>query len=143
MTVLRFPEYQKALDESGYDHKLEFTAPDSRRKRKPRSRDIMWFNPPFNMSVTTNVGAAFLRLIDKHFKKDNPLSKIINRSTVKVSYSCTKNVKSLIDPHNQKIMQDEKREAPVKPCNCQRHNKPNCPFKGESVFRKMQYTTQK
>ena len=32
------PEYQKALDESGYDHKLEFTAPESRKKRKPRSR---------------------------------------------------------------------------------------------------------
>ena len=127
------PEYQKALDESGHNHKLEFVAPESRKKRKTRSRNIMWFNPPFNMSVTTNVGAAFLRLIDKHFKKDNPLSKIINRSTVKVSYSCTKNVKSLIDSHNQKMMQDEKREAPVEPCNCQRHNKPNCPLKGECV----------
>ena len=93
----------------------------------------MWFNPPFNMSVTTNVGTAFLRLIDKHYKKDNPLSKIINHNTVKVSNSCTKNVKSLIDSHNQKILQDEKRGAPVKPCNCQCQNKPNCALKGECV----------
>ena len=47
------------------------------------------------------------------FKKDNPLYKIINRNTVKVFYSCTINVKSLIDSHNQKILQDEKREAHV------------------------------
>ena len=46
-------------------------------------------------------------------------------------YFCTKNIKSLIDSHNQKILQDEKTEAPVKACNCQRHNKPNCPLKGE------------
>ena len=50
------PDYQKALDESGHNHKLEFAAPETRRKRKTRSRNIMWFNPPFNMSVTTNVG---------------------------------------------------------------------------------------
>ena len=54
------PEYQKALDESGHNHKLKFTAHKTHKKRKPRSRNIMWFNPPFNMLVTTNVSAAFL-----------------------------------------------------------------------------------
>ena len=83
------PEYQKALNDSGYDHKLEFQTPTA-RKKKPRRRNILWFNPPYNASVTTNIGAAFLRLVDKHFPKDNPLHRIINRNTVKVSYCCTK-----------------------------------------------------
>ena len=132
------PEYQKALNDSGYDHKLEFQTPTA-RKKKPRRRNILWFNPPYNASVTTNIGAAFLRLVDKHFPKDNPLHRIINRNTVKVSYCCTKNIKSIIDTHNKKMLHDEKREVPTKPCNCQRHRRAQCPMKGECVQKDVIY----
>ena len=127
------PDYQKALQESGYEHRLVYEEPAQRSNRRSRTRDVMWFNPPYNKSVTTNIGAAFLRLIDKHFPKTNPLSRIINRNTVKVSYSCTKNMKQLMQSHNMKILNQEKKESPKKKCNCQRHNRENCPLNGRCV----------
>ena len=56
----------------------------------------MWFNPPFNANVSTNVAKTFLRLIDKHFTRSYKLNKVFNRNTVKVSYSCTENMAKLI-----------------------------------------------
>ena len=39
------------------------------------------------------VGDYFLELLDKHFPQQHKLRKILNKSTVKVSYSCTKKKK--------------------------------------------------
>ena len=64
------------------------------------SRNIIWFNPPFSKNVRTNVGRNFLNLIDKHFPASNPLHKIFNRNSVKVSNSCMDNCKSVISKHN-------------------------------------------
>ena len=132
------PDYQKALTESGYSHKLEFVTPTAKKKRS-RCRDILWFNPPYNMAVTTNIGASFLRLIDQHFPKTDPLHKIVNRNTVKVSYSCMKNIKSIIDSHNKKLLHEEKRVEPTKPCNCQRSRRERCPMKGKCVQKDVIY----
>ena len=52
------------------------------------------------MNVSTNIGRNFLNLIDKHFPSHHKLHKIFNRNTVKVSYSCMRNVKSIITKHN-------------------------------------------
>ena len=49
----------------------------------------------------TNVGKCFLSLIDKHFLKSNPLHKIFNRNTLKLSYSCMGNIKTIISNHNK------------------------------------------
>ena len=53
------PLYQKALDDSGYNHRLTFT-PNLRQSssstRKNRQRNIIWYNPPFSKNVATNVG---------------------------------------------------------------------------------------
>ena len=38
------------------------------------------------MNLKTNIGKTFLKLIDKHFHKNHPLNKIINR---KMSKSAT------------------------------------------------------
>ena len=54
---------------------------------------ILWFNPPSSKTVKTNVGQRFLKLIDKHFSSKNPLHKIFNWASVKVSYSCMPNIK--------------------------------------------------
>ena len=79
------PPYQEALRKSGYDHNLTFNPPEepTPRKKKPRSRRITWFNPPWNSAVKTNVGKLFLRIIDTSFTQDNPLRKLFNRNTVK------------------------------------------------------------
>ena len=93
------PAYTEALKKNGYNTNLQFdkTCTNKRNeKNKTRKRNITWFNPPFNINVSTNVAKTFLSLIDKHFPKDKKLSKIFNRNTIKDSYSCLPNVKRTI-----------------------------------------------
>ena len=85
------PLYQKALDDSGYNHRLTFSPPNvqtSNSARKNRRRDIIWYK-----NVPTNVGRSFLKILDEEFPKNHPLHKIFNRNTVKISYSCIPNLK--------------------------------------------------
>ena len=77
--------YQEALDKSGYHHKLSFTPSQASRPQSTRQRNILFFNPPFSKNVATNVGKCFLSLIDKNLPKSNPLHKIFNRNTLKLS----------------------------------------------------------
>ena len=80
-------EYEVALKRSGFKNTtLSFKIPTP-PKRKNRNRNIIWFNPPFNKDVSTNIGKKILSLISKHFPPSNKLHKIFNRNTVKVSYS--------------------------------------------------------
>ena len=69
--------------------------PDNRTPLKKRKgkRQIKWFNPPLSKNVRSNIGRDFFKIIDKHFPKSNKLHKLFNRNTVKVSYSCTENMK--------------------------------------------------
>ena len=46
------------------------------------------------------------------------MHKIFNRNTVKVSYSCTPNVRSIIKSHNKKLTNLEKKQT--KHCNCRK-----------------------
>ena len=100
------PLYQVALKKSGYEYELKYEENfiETSSKKRCRKRHVLWFNPPYSISVKTNVGAEFLKLIDKHFPKSNPLSKIINRQNVKVSYRTTANIKKIISSHNAKVM---------------------------------------
>ena len=58
--------------------------------KKNRKGIIIWFNPPYGKNDVTKVGHYFFKLLDKHFPQEQMLHKIINKSTVKVRYSCTK-----------------------------------------------------
>ena len=65
--------YQDALVRSRYNHILKYEDDEadnsggmSHRKRN-RKRNIIWFNPPYSKSVTTNVSKYFLKLLDKHY----------------------------------------------------------------------------
>ena len=75
---------------------------------------IMWFNPPYSDNVKTNVGAKFLKLIDKHFPKTSPLHKIINRNTCKISYKTAPNMRRLIATHNAKILRESEKKRNCK-----------------------------
>ena len=56
--------YQKALEQSGYKHKLTYKeTTNSKTSNNNRKRNIIWFNPPYSKSVTTNVGKYFLNLL--------------------------------------------------------------------------------
>ena len=65
--------YERALNQSGYTYKLEYdnsttTEKNSKNKEKRnRKRNIIWYNPPFNKSITINLGQKFLKLLNKHF----------------------------------------------------------------------------
>ena len=104
------PMYQAALEKSGHKYKLQFDPTplaNSEEKKKARTRkNIIWFNPPYSRAVSTNVGREFLRIMDKHFPPGNPLNKIFNRNTVKMSYRCTANLARTISAHNSKILNE-------------------------------------
>ena len=114
------PKYQEALNKAGYDFNLEFKKEEPQNKKKRcRKRKVLWFNPPWSSNVKTNIGAEFLKLIDKHFPKGHPLHKVLNRSTVKVSYRTTPNIKKIIAAHNSKILRNlESESSNKKKCNC-------------------------
>ena len=123
------PPYEKTLSEAGYDVKLKYNT-NKKTKQKNRKRNIIWFNPPYSKNVVTKVGHYFLKLLDKHFPRHHKLHKIFNRNTVKVSYSCTKNIKLIIRCHKEKVLH-QNWSGPNEPkCNCIRkefcHLNRNC-----------------
>ena len=69
------PPYQKALEESGYDYKFTYntTTKQTTRSKWNRKRNIIWYNPPWNSNVKTNLGKKFLSIVDKCFPKNHPL----------------------------------------------------------------------
>jgi hypothetical protein len=138
------PLYEDALKSSGYNIKLNFvqndTTPnnvnnneeDTRRKRK-----IIWYNPPFSRNVKTNVGKIFFKLVNKHFHKKNPLHKIFNKNTLKLSYSCMRNISDIISSHNKATL----RISPDKfGCNCR--SKANCPVDNKCLTPKVIYKAE-
>ena len=74
------PDYEAALQQSGYVVGLKYVQTTATRKN--RARNITYFNPPFNAEVETNVGREFLLLIDKHFPSNKKYHKIFNRNTI-------------------------------------------------------------
>ena len=101
---------------SRYDETIQ--RKQSAKYRKRRMRNIIWYNPPYNKSVSTNIGRVFQNLLDKHFHKEHKLNKIFNRSSVKVSYSCTRNIEHIIKNHNRKITESYIEKNAETSCNC-------------------------
>ena len=97
--------YQEALDKSGYKFKLNWIPkrPEVSNRRKGRARNITWFNPPYCRSVKTNIGAEFFKILARCFPPQNKLSKIFNRNTVKMSYSCMPSIGRIISGHNRRM----------------------------------------
>ena len=97
------PLYEKTLKSSGFNKNLKFES-FQEKTSKNRKRKVVWFNPPYNAEVKANIGKTFLKLVRKHFHKRHRYKKIFNTNTIKLSYSCTPNVKNLIKKHNRSIM---------------------------------------
>ena len=123
-------DYVTALSKSGFHDEMKFAKSKPKPKRN-RKRNIIWFNPPYNEAVENNIGREFSALIDKHFPPLHKYRKIFNRSNLRLSYSCTANVKTIILNHNKKIL--SKPEAPLEEslCNCRRRDE--CPLDGECL----------
>ena len=102
--------YQEALDKSGYKHKLKYQANiDTASNKKQRKRYIIWLNPPHSKNVKTNIEKIVLNLIKKHFPPHNKFHKLFYKNTAKISYSCTQNVKTIINSDNEKTLFPENR----------------------------------
>ena len=127
--------YQEALHKIGYAYKLKFNpAPPRPPDQHRRWRNIIWFNPPLNKNVQTNIGRALINLIDKCFSTGHKLRKVFNRNTVKLNYSCTPSMKQVIDGHNKAILRkanQPEQDQSIKMCNCR--NKNDCPLEGECL----------
>ena len=103
--------YQTALKNSNHNHELTYSkVTDKALQKRRRKRKAMYLQPPFCNSVVTKIGSEFLRLVTKHFTKDHPYSKILNRRSIKISYCCMANVKTRIMAHNRKILNNLKKE---------------------------------
>ena len=134
-------DYENALKESKLKHTLSYEPPlenDNKKNKRARKRNIIWFNPPYSSALKTNLGKEFLQIIDKNFPVNNPLSKIINRRTVKLSYSCTENVHTIMQNHNKKILKtNNSNQNEEEKCNCK--NKEKCPIPGNCCAEKIIY----
>ena len=109
---------QDALGKSGYKHKLKYQANiNTANNKKQPKRSIIYFNPPYSKNVKTNKGKIFLNLIKKHFPAHHKFHKLFNKNTMKISYSCTRNIKNIINSHNAKIL-FPKKSTEQRTCNC-------------------------
>ena len=133
--------YINALKHSGFKEDFRYLKEDITneitkenntydQKNKNRKRKIIWFNPPFCKLANIDVGKYFLRRRDKHFKQDNILHKIFNRKTLKISYSCTKNMShnnKLINKFHNRVNNNNINSKKIE-CNCK--SRTDCPMNG-------------
>ena len=132
------PIYSDALRKSGFHDNITFipkTTNTKTNKKKTRKRKIIWFNPPYCLSVKTNVGRIFLKVIKKHFPKGNGLNKIFNKNTIKVSYSCMGNISSIISSQNKNALNPISNTEYG--CNCR--SKESCPLQIKCLTPKIVY----
>ena len=135
------PLYRAALAKSGYSYELNFkpTNPTTTNKSK-RARNITWYNPPFDLGVSTNIGQEFLKILRTCFPQSHPLGKLFNKNTVKISYSCMPNIKNIIDGQNKKIQNGH--TNPIinnnNKCNCRRGT--TCPLDGNCLAESIVYS---
>ena len=122
--------YKKALEKSGFNpDEVVFIKQDERGNNRKiedqrRKRNITWFNPPYSDNVETNIGQIFFRSLDRNFPRGHILHKVFNRNTVKLSYSCMKNISTIISSHNKNILKAKHNNNPS--CNCR--VKTDCPL---------------
>ena len=137
---LAAPPYIEALKKAGYKNEIKYEKPE-KKNRKNRSRNTLWFNPPFALNVATNLTKMFAEIIDKAFPKNHRyLRKLFNKNNMKLSYSTTPNMGNIISAHNKKILRkSDNNDVLVEPgCNCR--NEEECPMQNkcltaESVYR--------
>ena len=126
-------DYEKALKSSGFippaPRPDTSNTPPSINKRT-RHRNVIWFNPPFSLGVESNIARITLQLLDHHFPKHHKYHKLFNRKNVKVSYSCTDNIKRIISKHNAKLLSPPAVNE-GKSCNCSKNA--ICPLQGKCL----------
>ena len=133
------PVYDQALKDSGFNDGIKFKTTPAPSRRRSRRRRIIWFNPPYNASTETNMGNKFIQIVKKHFTRQHIYHKILNKNTLKISYSCSPNMKSIIAKHNKKLLNQPTTPQNDPQCNCAAANKGNCPLDGKCKAKSIVY----
>ena len=134
--------YEECLQRSGYTNvELKFTpTPEgTSRNKRNRSRNILWFNPPWSESVSTNIGKKFFSLIKKHFPRGHRYRSFINRNSVKLSYSCMENMRSIITKHNVSLLKKSNTPPPSTSQSCNCRTSTECPLEGKCLTKSIVY----
>ena len=79
---------------------------------------------------------CFCTTVASYFPPNNKLHKIINKNTVKLSYSCMNNVQQIINSHNKTILTSAA-ENNSKLCKCREKN--SCPLNGKCLQKGVVY----
>ena len=135
--------YELALKESKHKHRMEFKEPPAEpealpKRKRQRKRNVLWFNPPHNDNVVTDVARRFLELLDTFIHRDHAFRCLFNRCTVKVSYCTMRNMKAIIKSHNAKVLAPPPPESP-KMCSCPKAKKADCPLEGLCLTKNVVY----
>ena len=134
------PMYEEVLKQSGHKIQLlSFKRAAGRKKIQQRRRKVIWFNPPYNNWVSTNIRKTFFHLLWKHFPPSNRLHKICNKNVIKLSYSCTPNMANILTTHNKRLLKSHNGKSEFKPCNCR--YKLSCPLNGNCQDKAIVYQT--
>ena len=97
--------YENELKSRGFHCNLKYQCLNNNSKtNKSRNNRVIWYNPPYCSLIDINLGKEFLKLVDKHFPVGHFYRKIFSRKSLKISYSCMSNVKSLIQSHNKSVL---------------------------------------
>ena len=132
--------YKEALKNSGYNEELQYNS-HTNKSRKSRKRKVTWFNPPFSNSVKTKIGKEFFKIVDNNFPPHHRYAKIFNKNTLKLSYSCMPNFKTIIASHNSKLLEKHRNQGKVhqhiKSCSCS--NKTKCPLENKCMEKSLVY----
>ena len=127
---------QNALSKSNFNYKLEYNPKNDNIKPENRkNRKFTLYNLPFCESVKTKFGSLFLKLLDKIFPKSTELYKIFNRKYIKMSYSCSTNIKAIISGHNKKLIGKPPTDSEL--CKCK--NIRQCPVKNKCKSKNVIY----
>ena len=131
------PPYKEALKKVGYSYEIKYSKPVAKDKRKNRPRNQIWVNPPYSKAVDSNLTKIYAEIIDKAFPKNHPyLRKLFNKNNMRLSYSCTPNMSSIISSHNKKLLKPTV-EPLQKLCNCGPNKE--CPMEGKCLASELVY----
>ena len=85
------------------------------------------------MSLKTSKGVtSFFHLLDRSFPPGHKLHRLLNRNTVKLSYSCMPNIKSIITMHNKSTLAKcapKQNVSTRNDCNCRKSEE--CPLQNK------------
>ena len=128
------PLYNSALRNSGFNENIKFTK--NRQKRRTRKRKIMFYNPPYDETISTPIGKHFLELIDKWFPVESDINRIFNKQNLKISYSNMPSVDRILKAKNQKLLEPDKK-LKIEGCNCPERQ--TCPINKHCQTRSLIY----